>query len=284
MIFKKKPKVRLNLLIKAVVALALSFSFPAMVQAEDNEKEVKNNWDVSLGLGIAVAPVYEGSTHYLPSPIPMLAINWRDAVSLGIDGLSLYHKTGGFRYGVGLTYDSGREENGKNIFGMSSGDHRLEGLGNINSAAGLKAFASYDVHPFQNVPQVVLDASVTKLLGSSNDGVLVQGGLSMPYKVGQNWRLTPKVSTTWANNQYMEDYFGVTPEQAARSRFSTYKAKAGMKDASIGLNVKYSITKNKNWFVTGDGRVKMLLSDAASSPISATNIDARIVTLVGYHF
>lgn len=282
MFFKKISIVRLSLLIKAVVALALSFSFPVMVQAKDNEKEVKSNWDVSLGLGIAVAPVYEGSTHYLPAPIPMLAIRWRDTVSLGIDGLSLYHKTGGFRYGMGLTYDPGREENGKNLYGMSSGDHRLEGLGNINSAAGLKAFASYDVHLFQQIPLVVLDASVTKLLGSSNDGVLVQGGLAMPFQLGQNWRLTPKVSTTWANNQYMEDYFGVTPEQATRSQFSTYKAKAGMKDASIGLNVRYFITKN--WFVTGDGRVRKLLSDAASSPISATNIDARIVTLVGYHF
>lgn len=282
MFLKNTPKVRLNLVIQAVVALALSFSTPAMVQAENNETEVKNNWDVSLGLGVGVAPVYEGSTHYLPSPIPMLAISWRDTVSLGIDGLSLYHKTGGVRYGAGLTYDPGRKEDGKNIFGMSSGDHRLEGLGDIKAAFGVKAFASYDVHPFQHIPLVVVDASVTKLLGSSNDGVLVQGGLAMPFQLGQDWRLTPKVSTTWANNQYMEDYFGVTPEQAARSWFSTYKAKAGMKDASIGLNVKYSITKN--WFVTGDGRVKILLSDAASSPISATNIDARIVTLVGYHF
>ncbi|OGU14651.1 MAG: hypothetical protein A2076_01855 [Geobacteraceae bacterium GWC2_53_11] len=282
MFFKKTPKVRLNLLIKSVVALTLSCSFPAMVQAEDNEKKVKSNWDVSLGLGIAIAPVYEGSTHYLPAPIPILAISWRDTVSLGIEGLSLYHKTGGVRYGAVLTYDSGREENGKNIFGMSSGDYRLEGLGNINLAAGLKAFASYDVHPFQQIPLVVFNASVTKLLGSSNDGVLVQGGLSMPYKVGQNCRLAPKVSTTWANNQYMEDYFGVTPEQAARSRLLSYKAKASIKDASIGLNIKYSITRN--WFVTGDGQVKKLLGDAASSPISATDIDARIVTLVGYHF
>jgi len=282
MFLKKTPKVGSNLLIQAVIALALSFSLPAMVQAEDNGKEVKNNWDVSLGLGVGVAPVYEGSTHYLPSPIPILAISWRDTVSLGIDGLSLYHKTGGFRYGVGLTYDPGRKDDGKNIFGMSSGDHRLEGMGDIKAAFGVKAFASYDIHPFQQIPLVVVDASVTKLLGNSNDGVLVQGGLAMPFQLGQNWRLTPKISTTWADDQYMNDYFGVTPEQAARSRFSTYKAKAGLKDASIGLNVTYSI--NKNWFITGDGRVRILLSDAVSSPISATNTDARIVTLVGYHF
>jgi outer membrane scaffolding protein for murein synthesis (MipA/OmpV family) len=80
----------------------------------------------------------------------------------------------------------------------------------------------------------------------------------------------------------MMDYFGVTPEQAARSQFLPYNAKAGMKDASIGLKVTYSI--NKHWFVSGDGRVKKLLNAAASSPISATNINASFVTLMGYHF
>lgn len=282
MIFKKILRIRLNLLIKSVLALALLFSFPVVAQAEDSIKEGKKDLDVSLGLGIGVAPVYEGSTHYLPSPIPMLAISWRDTVSLGIEGLSLYHKTGDFRYGVGLTYDPGRKDNGKNMFGMSSGDHRLEGLGKINPAFGVKAFAYYNVHPFQQIPLVVINASVTKMFGSTNDGVLVQGGLAMPFQIGQNWRLTPKVSTTWANDRYMMDYFGVTPEQAASSRFSTFNAKAGMKDASVGLNVKYSITKN--WFVSGNGRVKKLLSDAASSPISATKINASFVSLVGYHF
>jgi outer membrane protein len=265
-----------------VVALALIFSAPAMAQSENLGKEGKNNWDVLLGLGIAVAPVYEGSKHYLASPIPVIAISWRDTVSFGINGLSLYHKIGGFRFGAGLTYNPGRKDNGKNMFGISSGDHRLEGLGNINSAAGLKAFASYDLQPFQNVPPVVLDASGTKLIGSNNNGVLIQGGLSMPYQISQYWRLTPKISTTWANGNYMNDYFGVTAEQATRSGFSTYKAKAGIKDASIEFNATYSI--NKNWFVSGDGRVKKLLGDAASSPISATNINSSIVALVGYRF
>ncbi|KAB0669735.1 MipA/OmpV family protein [Oryzomonas sagensis] len=273
----------MKLFIKAVIALALSCSIPAMALAEESGKEGKNDWDVSLGLGLAAAPAYEGSTHYLASPIPVVAITWRDTVSLGINGLSLYHKSGGVRYGVGLTYDPGRKENGKNLLGMSSGDHRLAGLGDIKPAAGLKAFASYDVHPFQHIPLIVLDASVIKLIGgSTNDGVLVQGDISMPFQLGQNWRLTPKVATTWANDHYMQDYFGVTPEQATRSQFSAYKAKAGMKDAGIGLNVTYSI--DKNWFVSGDGRVKRLLSDAASSPIAATNINASIVALVGYHF
>lgn len=280
MYFFKKIKIRKKLLIKSVVALM--FSFPAMVQAEDSKEESKSNWDVSLGLGAGVAPVYEGSTHYLPSPIPLLKISWRDTVSLGLDGLSVHHKFGGFRFGVGMTYDPGRKDNGKNMVGMSSGDHRLEGLGNIKPAVGFKAFASYDIHPFQNIPLVVIDASVTKLNGRSNNGILVQGGLSMPFQFGENWRLTPKISATWANDRYMKEYFGITPEQAARSRFSTYKAKAGIKDAGVGLNVTYSI--DKHWFISGDGQVKKLLSDAASSPISATNTNASIVMLVGCHF
>jgi MipA family protein len=271
-----------GLMVTVVVAFALCFFVPALAQAENYGKEGRSDWDVVLGLGLVAAPVYEGSTHYLAMPIPMLAIRWRDTVSLGIEGLSLYHKTGGLRYGAGVTYDTGRRDNGKNVFGMSSGDHRLEGLGNIQSAAGLKAFASYDLHPFGNIPTVVLDASVTKLLGSHNDGVLVQGGLSMPYQLGQSWRLTPKIGMIWANDRYMSEYYGVSPEQASRSRLPSYQAKAGLKDASIGLNATYSI--DKNWFVSGDGRVKKLLGDADSSPVSATDLNASFVTVVGYHF
>jgi len=218
----------------------------------------------------------------LPSPIPLLAITWLDTVSLGTDGLSLHHKVGGVRFGVGASYNPGRKDNGKNMFGMSSGDHRLEGLGTIKPAVSFKAFASYDVHPFENIPLVVIDASATKLNGSNNNGVLVLGGLSMPFQPGQSWRLTPKISTTWASDRYMKEYFGITPEQAARSQFSTYNAKAGIKDVSVGLNVTYSITKH--WFISGDGQVKKLLSDAASSPISSTNTNTSVVMLVGYRF
>jgi len=269
-----------GLIITVVVAFAIYFS--GLAQAESGGKAGKSDWDAVLGLGVAAAPVYEGSTHYLAIPIPMLAISWRQTVSLGVEGLSISHKTGGLRYGAGLTYDTGRKDDGKNVFGMSSGDHRLEGLGTINSAVGLKAFASFDLHPRETIPQVILDASVTKLFGSNNDGVLVQGGLSMPFQLGQNWRLTPKIGTTWANDRYMNEYFGVTTEQASRSQFASYRAKAGMKDVSIGLNATYSI--DENWFASCDMRLKKLLGDADSSPVSATDLNASFFALVGYHF
>ncbi len=282
MFLKKTLAARANWLIKSAAVLALSFFFSATAQAEDSGKEVKSNWDASLGIGLVAAPAYEGSKHYLASPIPMVAISWHDTVSLGTNGLSIYHKAKGFRYGVGVTYDPGRKDNGKNLFGMSSGDHRLEGMGNINPAAAFKTFISYDLHLSQDAPLIVIDASAIKLTGRNNSGVLIRGGISMPYQLNQNWRMVPNINTTWANDRYMNDYFGVTPEQATRSQFSTYKAKAGIKDVGIGLNVTYKI--DKNWFVSCNGRGKMLLGGAASSPVSATNIDASIATLVGYHF
>jgi MipA family protein len=269
-----------GLIITVVVAFAIYFS--GLAQAENGGKEGRSDWDAVLGLGVVAAPVYEGSTHYLAMPIPMLAVSWRHTVSLGIEGFSIHHKTGGLRYGAGLTYDTGRKDDGKNVFGMSSGDHRLEGLGRIKPAVGLKAFAFYDLHPWETIPLLVLNGSVTKLFGSNNDGMLVQGGLSMPFQLGQSWRLTPKIGTTWANDRYMNEYFGVTTEQASRSQFASYHAKAGIKDVSMGLNATYSI--DKNWFVSGDGRIKKLLGDADSSPISATDLNASFVTVVGYRF
>jgi outer membrane protein len=242
----------------------------------------KSDWQATLGAGLAIAPAYEGSTHYTPSPIPLVAISWRDTVSLGIDGLLVYHKAGDFRYGAGVTFDPGRKDDGKNFFGVSSGDHRLKGLGNVDAAAGFKAFGSYDAHLFNNAPPLVLDASVVKLTASNNDGILIKSGVSMPYQLGQSWRLTPKAEMVWADDNYMKDYFGVSSEQAANSQFSTYKAQAGIKDASVGVNATYAI--NKNWFVSNEVSVKQLFGDAASSPISATNTSVSFVSLIGYHF
>ena len=86
----------------------------------------------------------------------------------------------------------------------------------------------------------------------------------------------------WADDNYIQDYFGVTPLQAAYSQFSAFKAQGGIKDASVGPDITCMI--NRNWFVSNEASVKQLFGDAASSPVSATKSSVSFVSLVGYHF
>ncbi|MEC4591124.1 MULTISPECIES: MipA/OmpV family protein [Nitrospirillum] len=232
-------------------------------------------WDITVGGGVAVRPNYEGSDHYRVAPLPLVTIRYDDMLALGPEGLSAYWHQGNVRVGAALTFDPGRNDSNTNGL-FSNGDDRLKGLGDIDTSLGVKLFGAYQLG------RISLDASVTKYTGDQNDGVVLTAGAGLPFKLADHLILTPHVGTTWANDNYMQTYFGVTPVQAAHSRFAAYTAGSGFKDVSAGVGALYRF--NEHWFVTGDVSVKRLLGDAADSPVTYDATSARAFTAVGYRF
>jgi outer membrane scaffolding protein for murein synthesis (MipA/OmpV family) len=233
------------------------------------------DWDVALGAGAAVRPTFEGSDRTRVSPLPYIDVTYDDMISLGPNGLSAYWHQDGLRLGGGVTFDTGRKDSkGNGIF--NEGDDRLKGLGNIDTAVGFKGFASYDLGFFD------IDASVTKFAGSQNDGLLIDFGASLPYKVTDKVMVRAHVGATWADDGYMKTFFGVTPDQAAHSHFSRFGAGAGFKDVGASVNVKYQF--DANWFVGAIADVEQLTGDASKSPISYSNTNETFLAFVGYHF
>jgi len=230
-------------------------------------------WDVVLGAGAGVQPTYEGSDRYRAIPVPIFSAVWRDAVALDYSGLSAYWRGAGFKLGGGLTFDPGRSQSSSSLF---QGDDRLNGLGDIPAALGLKAFASYQLGP------VVLDASLTKLTASGNDGLLAKFGVAAPYAISEQIMLIGLASTTWANQSYTQTYFGVTQAQAANSGYAAYAASAGLKDVSLGLGARYRI--DEHWLVSLDARASFLTNDAAYSPITRSNVNGGAMAGIAYHF
>lgn len=70
------------------------------------------DWDITLGVGAAMRPTFEGSDRYTATPLPLLSVRWRDMISIGDGGLSVYWHRKRFRIGGGLTFDSGRKDHG----------------------------------------------------------------------------------------------------------------------------------------------------------------------------
>jgi len=89
----------------ACAAIVAGVSVPTKLLAQDRPR---GEWDVTLGAGAAVRPTYEGSDHYIASPVPFVNVIWRDTISLGVDGLSAYWRYENLRVGGGLTYATGR--------------------------------------------------------------------------------------------------------------------------------------------------------------------------------
>ena len=257
-------------------AICVGLSVPAEAQAQDTINgggQPRSIWDVTIGAGAAVRPTYEGSDRYKVTPIPLVNVTWNDMISLGTTGLSAYWRHENLRVGVGLTYGLGRTQN-NSLF--SQGDDRLAGLGDIPAALGVRGFADY------RLGFVDLNASITKLTANGNNGVLVNFGAAVPYKLTDATTLMANVSVTWADQSYMQTYFGVTSTQAANSGFARYDAGAGIKDVSIGIGLNHKF--DQHWAVSADVRVTRLTGDAENSPIVFSKTQATFLSALEYHF
>jgi len=256
--------------IAACAAIAVAIFVSRTAAAQDRPR---GDWNVTLGAGAAVRPTYEGSDHYIVSPVPFVNVIWRDMVSLGVDGLSAYWRRENLRIGGGLTFATGRWQSSGTF---QQGDGRLTGMGDIPAALGLKGFADYKLGP------AILNVSLTKFTANGNDGVLVNFGIGMPYKLTDTLSVGASVSNKNADQSYMQTYFGVTPTQSINSGYAQYNAGAGIKDVGLGLGLTQQF--GPHWALVTNGRLSRLTGDAENSPIVFSKTQALLMSAFTYHF
>jgi len=87
---------------------------------------------------------------------------------------------------------------------------------------------------------------------------------------------------TWAGDNYMQTFFGVSRIQASGSIFPQFSAPAGLEDINGGLTIVYRL--NNHWFWGADATATQYLDHAARSPITIGSTNATVATVVGYHF
>ncbi|KAF0223160.1 MAG: MltA-interacting MipA family [Rhodospirillaceae bacterium] len=219
-----------------------------------------SDWAYKIGAGMVVMPTYEGSKHYEVNPLPVAEVSWRNAVSLSVtEGAKVTIRPladEGFSVSGGVGYWLGRKESADKDY-----DDALRGLGDLSGNAIGKLGVEYQYKA------VSAGLNLARDIGGDRDGttITMKGG----YKIyqGQAFKVRAELSTTWADDNYMQGLFGITPEQAGKSvkHYSVHDAQAGMKDVKIGVNAGYDITSSVNLFARVEaGR---LLGDAADSPI-----------------
>jgi MipA family protein len=256
----------------AAIATGVCFATKALVQ-----DRTRSDRDVTLGAGTAVRPTYEGSDQYVVSPVPFVNLVWRDTVSLGEDGLSAYWRYENLRVGGGLTFSAGRSQSSG---AFHVGDSRLNGMGDIPAALGFKAFADFRLGP-PSLP-VALNTSLAKFTANGNDGVLINFGLALPYKLTPTTTVRASVAANWADQNYMQTYFGVTATQSINSGYSQYSPGAGIKDVNLGIGLTQQL--GQHWALVANARLSRLTGDTEDSPIVFSKTQARFMSAMTYHF
>jgi outer membrane scaffolding protein for murein synthesis (MipA/OmpV family) len=225
-------------------------------------------WEYNLGLSTEFEPKYDGSNQYHLQPGPNFDIRYRDVafVSTGEGlGINLLHaKT--YRAGVALTYDLGRAQHS---------DYRLRGIGDVQPGPELKVFAEYVWFP------VVFRTDLRRALGGYNGWI---GDLSayMPVVGSEKFFVMVGPSLTFADGNYMQNYFGISETQAQNSGLAPFRAVGGFKEISLGASATWFF--RESWYLNATGAGARFLNDAAQSPTTDEKLQGVISLSVGYDF
>jgi outer membrane protein len=251
----------------------MACSVAAAASAPPPSGEPKPDWVIVAGAGGLYSPDYEGSDDSEFRALPYLSIRYQDWLSLSVpEGLkAAIVNENGFKAGVVLGYRFDRD---------ASDNIALAGWGDVDGAFEAGLFAEYRFGP------VRFEADVRQDLSGAHEGLIAKASLRYAVRLGSAM-LSAGPQVTWADDNYTQTYFGLTPAQAASAvlPYAPYAADGGVKDYGLGAMVMVPL--DEQWTVTGLLSVSRLTGDAADSPIVAVHGSETQFTagvFVGYRF
>ncbi|AMG65527.1 MipA/OmpV family protein [Providencia stuartii] len=222
-----------------------------------------------LGAGGSVMPAYEGSNKYLFSPTVDINYGYISddygVFSIGLEGAEwAIGLTDNFTFSSRIGYDAGRDEK-IGILGNKNED--LKGMGDLDGSMTVGATVNYSINNYQLYVSADM-ATKDRHYGGRNIGRTVNveiGGIGN-YQINSKWDIEYTLATVWGNKAYNQAYFGVSKQQASRSRFNEYDAGSGFKDIHGGVILNYNLNEDTALY-TGVGAY-YLVGDAAKSTLT----------------
>jgi outer membrane scaffolding protein for murein synthesis (MipA/OmpV family) len=216
--------------------------------------------DWTIGLGAALAPDYEGSDDYEAVPNWLLSANnlYDPNTFVRITGPELrsnFVPHPQMRAGLWGKYVPERDDVDNN---------RVDDLDNTDLSVLLGATVGWDLFP---QPAITLAPTLDAGFDVANgNGYLISPRLSYFNALPESkFSVGAELFTTYADDDYMQEYFGIGRRASARSGLDTYDADEGFKDFGFGGTATYSFTDH--WSTTLAAQYKRMLGDAEDSPI-----------------
>lgn len=223
-------------------------------------------WNVVLGMGAMLAPVYEGSDEFRVIPVPLVSATFGEQVVVDPRGLSFtVFSDEALSFRVRAGYDFGRDEDDSDL---------LTGLGDIDPGLVLGGTLAYQIGA------VELRTSIGKILGGS-DGTIGDIGAEVAHRMGP-LQLAAGASAIWADNAYMDANFGITQTQSERSGLEVYDVSGGFRRVQVDASAGYALTQN--WALRARLVAGLLVGDAADSPVVVDTFQPSAMLMLGYRF
>jgi MipA family protein len=206
---------------------------------------------ISLRGGVEVSPAYFGSGD----------LEFGPAASARFDYIRF---PGGFEFGsgetVGFRTGFGLQGSVRYIGPRESDDHaEIRGLDNLDFSFEAGFGLGYEQRNYR----VFADVRYGLLGHNAWVGEIGADAISYPIE-GLTLTLGPRLSL--GDRRFVDTYFGIDPEEAARSGLAPYDPDGGVVGTGMTFGARYLL--NERWGVEGAAIYERLLDDAADSPIT----------------
>jgi outer membrane scaffolding protein for murein synthesis (MipA/OmpV family) len=240
----------------------LALCLPLAALAEDEPPATK--FEGAIGLVSSYSPEFAGADKHSLRLVPAGFIRYGRITISGAGGFTTKRNDDverglaaalvdreRLKLSLALRFDNGRRE---------SASDRLAGIGDVDRTLRGRLLLRYEPDDVWTLSTSVS----TDLLGRG-------GGWWADAGISREWRLTPVTqlqlgaSMTIAGDNYLQSWYGVTPEQAARSGYVVYTPKEGLRDASVGATLRTEFGPRWGGFVNAS--MSRQLGPAADSPL-----------------
>lgn len=204
---------------------------------------------VHLGGGAKYKPKYPGADDYIFVPYPLIAVSRFDIPGVGQFG----GKTSGLSIYPSFDYNGKRE---------ASDSSSLAGTNTVDWSIEVGAGIAYRYDWLRGFVQA-------RQSFNGNNGQVVDFGFDIITRPADRFTFVFGPRATWASDDYMSTYFGVTAAEAASPGGPTaaYNASSGFESVGATARVSYALTERT--FVHVQGEWERLVDDAANSPITS---------------
>ena len=242
----------LSISLFAATAIALS----SWAFAQDNEDLSA----VDVGGTVLLRQSYIGSDQTEVNVLPYLGLD--NVYGFDLLGNNLKYEL--FDIGTGRGFGKWSVRAGPRAafdFGRDSDDSpTLDGLEDIDTSLLLGGFVRTTLGP------VGIDVSVGQDVIGGHGGFLADLTIGTRY-TADGWYLQPAVTVTWADENFTQEVYGITPEQALASTagLGEFNTSSGFHQVSGTLLGGFELTEK--WNVTGLISYRESLGDFRDSPI-----------------
>lgn len=223
-----------------------------------------------VALGAGVAPEYDGAEDLRVIPFVLADIRW--------GGITFEAR--GLRGRVDLAADP-RLSIGPVIgarLNRSDVDGPVGLLPEIDTAIEAGGFIGYRLGGDQlGQGALQLELSLVNDVSRTHNGLLATASASYIALRRPDTFVSFDLQTSWADADYTRTYFGIAPEDAARSGLSAYRPGSGFRDIGAGISAGHYF--DRHFGVIGRLGASYLIGDAADSPV--TDQGRRLQPLAG---